>query len=242
MGSRRVVIEDLLRFRAVSDLRLSSDGRRAAFVVAEQDPKADATRSNIWLLDEDGSLRQLTFGGTDPAPRWSPDQSQLAFLSSRRADGDKQPHVYVLRLAGGEARPLTAGLKGAAGLEWSPRGDRLAVVAWKATPQSGIGDLLNALHWDGAAEERRRKGDPLGDAPAREPGELASEDQAASGLRISGRLKYRFDGIGYFDGRRPICSWWRPTRRRRSSRPPQPRVSGTSRRSAGIPAESASPF
>jgi dipeptidyl aminopeptidase/acylaminoacyl peptidase len=199
MGSRRVVFEDLLRFKVVSDLRLSPDGRRLAFVVSEPDAKEDTTHSNIWLVDADGTARQLTAGGRDGSPRWSPDQSRIAFLSVRGSDA--QPQVYVLPVAGGEARPLSKGLKGAASLEWSPRGDRLAVIAWKATPESDMEDLLRALHWDGAMEEDRLKGRPH-DPPERNPGELASEQQGESGLRISRRVKYRFDGVGYFDGRR----------------------------------------
>jgi dipeptidyl aminopeptidase/acylaminoacyl peptidase len=199
MGSRRVVLEDLLRFKVVSDIRLSPDGRRLAFVVAELDAKEDTTHSNIWLLDPDGTARQLTAGGRDRSPRWSPDQSRIAFLSSRGAD--QEPQVYVLPVAGGEAPPVSKGLKGAGSLEWSPRGDRLAAVAWTATPESDMEDLLRALHWDGAMEEDRLKGRPH-DPPERNPGELASEQQGESGLRITHRLKYRFDGVGYFDGRR----------------------------------------
>ncbi len=199
MGSRRVVFEDLLRFKVVSDIRLSPDGRRLAFVVSEPDAREDATRSRIWLMEADGTTRPLTSGGRDGAPRWSPDQSEIAFLSSRGEDAEAQ--VYVLPVSGGEARPLTKGLKGAAALEWSPRGDRLAVIAWKNTPESDMEDLLRALNWDGALEEDRLKGRPHA-PPERDPGELASENQGESGLRITRRLKYRFDGIGYFDGRR----------------------------------------
>ena len=199
MGSRRVVFEDLLRFKTVSDPQLSPDGQRLALVVTEHEAKEDRSRSRIWLVEADGSARPVTAGSRDSAPRWSPDQSRLAFLSAR--GGEKDPQVHILPIGGGEAQPVTRGLKGAGAPEWSPKGDRLAVSAWRATPESNMKDLLPALHWDGELEEERLRGRPH-DPPGRDPGELASEKQGESGLRLTARLKYRFDGVGYFDGRR----------------------------------------
>ncbi len=199
MGSRRVVFEDLMRMRTLSDPQLSPDGRRVAFVVTEFEAKEDRALSRIWVLEADGSARPLTSGGRDTAPRWSPDQSRLAFLSAR--GDDKEPQLHILPTGGGEARAVTRGLLGAAAPAWSPSGDRIALTTWRATPESDMEDLLRALHWDGDLEEDVLRGRPH-DPPRRDPGELASEDQARSGLRITRRLKYRFDAIGYFDGRR----------------------------------------
>ena len=53
-------------------------------------------KRNIWLLPlpADGDAFQLTRGDSDSGPRWSPDASQLAFVSGR---GDK-PQIYLLPL------------------------------------------------------------------------------------------------------------------------------------------------
>ena len=39
----------------------------------------------------------------DNHPRWSPDGTEIAFLSSR----DGAPQIYILPVDGGEARPVT---------------------------------------------------------------------------------------------------------------------------------------
>ena len=88
---------DLASLRVPTDVRLSPDGRFAAYVVKENAPDLAGYRSAVWLAAVDGSEvpRRLTLGANhDGAPRWSPDGRYLAFLSDRGA---------ILR-AGGAAR------------------------------------------------------------------------------------------------------------------------------------------
>ncbi len=63
---------------------------------------------------------------SDAEPRWSPDGSALAFTSNR--DGDTM-QLYVVPVAGGEARKLTALKEDVTQPVWSPDGTRLAFVA-----------------------------------------------------------------------------------------------------------------
>lgn len=79
-------LEDYYRFRNVSELALSPDGRRVAFVVRYARRKSDDHQQNLWLALTDGSepAHRLTRGATrDGSPAWSPDGRYLAFLSSR---------------------------------------------------------------------------------------------------------------------------------------------------------------
>jgi Tol biopolymer transport system component len=69
---------------AYASVAISPDGQRAALGMLD----ADGRNSDIWLLDlSRGSKSRLTFDPhSDGSPVWSPDGTQLAFFSNRRAD------------------------------------------------------------------------------------------------------------------------------------------------------------
>ena len=75
--------------RFISDLQLSRDNSRLAFVVSEP-PKGEKGAQHIWIYDRKSDFaRQFTYSGkSENSPRWSPDGKQLAFLSDR--DGEEQ--------------------------------------------------------------------------------------------------------------------------------------------------------
>lgn len=125
--------DDLLRFQWIADPRLSPDGTRVAFTLVTVDTEADEYRTNLWLCDvpSDGAPpappRELTFGGRDSQPRWSPDGRTLAFV--RKGERESPPQVHLLPLEGGEARALTSLKGGAHSPAWSPDGSRLAFLS-----------------------------------------------------------------------------------------------------------------
>jgi dipeptidyl aminopeptidase/acylaminoacyl peptidase len=137
--TRRLELEDLAAFAAVSDPRISPDGAQVAYVVSRIDLAKNETHGSIWLVPfEGGEPRQVT-GGTrhDSMPRWSPaadrargDQGWLAFVSDRSGS----PELYALPLEGGEPRRLTAPVDNqpTGKIEepaWSPDGRRIAFLA-----------------------------------------------------------------------------------------------------------------
>ena len=124
-----MVPEDVYELTAVGDPRVSPDGRVAAVVVSRTDRDANEYRSSIWLVPLDGSAppRQFTSGTkSDTTPRWSPDGSELAFLSNR--DGEKK-QLYVIPLGAGEPRRLTDVKDDVSDIVWSPDGKRLAFTS-----------------------------------------------------------------------------------------------------------------
>src|SRR5262249_126290 len=126
--TRGMIPADLFRIQWVSDVRIVPNGHTLAFTVTRLDEEPDDYRSAIWVVPADGSAPPRRFtsgGGKDSAPRWSPDGTRLAFLSER--DGDKA-QVYVIDVAGGEARKLSAIPEGAGAPVWSPDGTRLVSV------------------------------------------------------------------------------------------------------------------
>lgn len=101
----------------------SPDGRWVVVSVAEPayDEKDEIT--DLWLVAGDGSVpaRRLTTGkGPEGGASWSPDGSRLAFTAKRDADDVAQ--IYVMEMAGGEARRLTQSPLAVRTPKWSPDG------------------------------------------------------------------------------------------------------------------------
>jgi len=121
---RCITAEDLYRLQLITDCRISPDGGQVVFCVQRVDKKSEKKYSNLWVVPADrGRARQFTHGDqVDSRPRWSPDGSEIAFISNR--GDEKQPQIYLIPFQGGEARPLTS-MKGEIGaFEWSPDGKR----------------------------------------------------------------------------------------------------------------------
>ena len=182
--------EDLANLVIISDAQISPDGGAVAFVRTEIDAQADEYRSTIWVAATGGGEPvQLTRGGRlelhggrppvgrrDSAPRWSPDGRTLAFLSAR--DGGNQ--LYLLPLAGGEPRRVTALRHGAGPAVWAPDGSRIAFRA----------EVDARIETGGGASSH--------DAPER-TGDRVDD---ASRPRVVTRAQYKGDGFGYTFGRR----------------------------------------
>ena len=94
--------------------------------------RGEAFRHIFVVGRESGETRQLTDGeGDDSAPAWSPDGSEIAFISDRRPDRETATHsdVYVAPASGGDPELRSQGLSSVAALCWSPDGDAIAAVA-----------------------------------------------------------------------------------------------------------------
>ncbi len=132
---RAIKAEDLYKLVVVSDVRIAPDGKHVVYALQRVDEKTEKKYSNIWMVEvASGEARQFTYGDqSDLQPRWSPDGSQIAFLSNR-GDKEKAAQVYLIPFSGGEARPLTD-LPGAIGeIVWLPDGKRLLCTVLKFDP------------------------------------------------------------------------------------------------------------
>src|SRR5687767_4402831 len=108
--------------------------------------------STIWTVNPDGSNgTQITSGGKDTHPRWSPDGMQIAFTSTR---ADPNPltctfcrhEVYVMDADGSDMRRVTNTAVGDTGPSWSPDGTRLVF--------SRYGGHIWTINVDGTDEQR----------------------------------------------------------------------------------------
>jgi dipeptidyl aminopeptidase/acylaminoacyl peptidase len=135
-NSRRVpTIDDLLSIKSVSGAKISPDGSRVAYTIAETDFKQDATVTHIWLADAaTGQIIQLTRGDKScSGPDWSPEGKWIAFTSSRAGDKNQ---IFLISPAGGEAVQLTNGETGVSGFQWSADGKSIAFAATDAVSKA----------------------------------------------------------------------------------------------------------
>src|SRR6266576_1847703 len=134
-SERAFTIEDLYRVKNPSDLALSPDGKTLAFTVTTSDLPRAKRSSKIWLMDADGqNVHAVTRGDGDSSPRFSPDGRQLAFV--------RDSNLYLLPLAGGEAKQLTSISTGVSDPLWSPDGKWIA-FATDVYPECGSDDACN---------------------------------------------------------------------------------------------------
>ena len=121
MALRRVQIEDLRKFKFVSDPQVNPAGTSVAFDHTAVDYENDDYVKHIWMLDtETGKSKQFTSGsGKDSYPRWSPDGRSLLFLSAGR-EPESKSQLYVINVQGGEAQLITDLESSVSNPQWSP--------------------------------------------------------------------------------------------------------------------------
>jgi dipeptidyl aminopeptidase/acylaminoacyl peptidase len=126
-----LAIEQAIALRPMADLQFSPDGARLAFTVTRA-PKDTPREQEIWMMNVQNrkTWRFAHTGKSNRSPRWSPDGTQLALLSSR----EERPHIYLMPAAGGEPESLTSGKNAVVSFAWSPKGDAIAFLA--AEPKS----------------------------------------------------------------------------------------------------------
>jgi Tol biopolymer transport system component len=173
---RGLTNDDLWRIKSTTDARLSPDGTRVVYTVSWMKEEDDSLHSSLWIMDLDGSnARQLTSGeAADMQPAWSPDGTRLAFVSTRAG----APQVFVLDFGGGDPRKLTSVERGASSPMWSPDGTKI-VYSSNVEGESHL--VESEKTWLEAHPQVAEKKGPK--------------------LRKLTALKYRFDSLGYIEGR-----------------------------------------
>jgi dipeptidyl aminopeptidase/acylaminoacyl peptidase len=166
-----MTFDDLIKLHRVSGIAVSKDGKWVAYSVSTPDLDANRSASNLWIISASGGAPvQVSQGGRDNSPAWSPDGKTLAFLSAR--DGNSQ--VYLLSMDGGEAKKLTKLSTGADLFHWSPDGKIIAFTSSvypdcaedvcnekrdeekeKSKVKARLYDHLLYRHWDHWSEGKR---------------------------------------------------------------------------------------
>ena len=105
----KLKLDDFTRYKFLSGLTLSPDGKNCAFVVHSIDLEENKYLSNIYILDEDKNTRKLTSTGEERSIIWR-DKTKIIFPSIRdkkqkdRKEKDEPFTVYYeIDINGGEA-------------------------------------------------------------------------------------------------------------------------------------------
>ncbi|MCY3836519.1 MAG: S9 family peptidase [Anaerolineaceae bacterium] len=197
---RPITSEDLYRLHDIEELQFTPDGRYIAYVRSQPQRESNDYERNIWLVARDGAAapRQLTRGGKDSQPRWSPDGGTLAFVRAARGERAAQPgetgdkaQIYLLPVfaPGGEARLLTRAQNGAATPRWSPDGRWLAFLSPSTVEERAEEDEGNEPAEPRDALERKQRAE-----------RSQQDERERLDPRVIERIPYR-QGTSYLDGR-----------------------------------------
>ena len=135
--------EDVLKFKTISDPRISPDGKSIAFVLRV--PGVEKYYTDIHVVDSEGRNQiNLTNNGWSSKPRWSPKGDKIAYTSLLEG---KQV-LYIMAPDGTGTRELVQIQKGnyyyprtGEDLAWSPDGKKVAYIGTDDKKNS-IGDII----------------------------------------------------------------------------------------------------
>ncbi len=169
-------LENVFDLEYASDPQISPDGRQIVYVRNFMDIMDDRRRSNLWIINADGSRhRPLTSGNQNNfSPRWSPDGDRLLFASTSEGGGVE---LYMRWMDTGQTAKITNLNRSPGGLSWSPDGKWIAFSMF--VPKSSA---------------------PMVSLPGKPQGA-----EWANPAKVIDKLTYRADGSGYLeDGFRHI--------------------------------------
>jgi dipeptidyl aminopeptidase/acylaminoacyl peptidase len=120
--ARTLDLEMYWSLQSVGSPQISPDGRQVIYTRGWIDRTNDRRRSEIWIMNADGSRKRALGEGSSPA--WSPDGTRIAFLASGDPGGN-QIHVRWMDDEGATSQ-ITRLEKSPSNLRWSPDGAHLA--------------------------------------------------------------------------------------------------------------------
>jgi Tol biopolymer transport system component len=138
------------------DPEWSPDGRWITFGASPIFPGEPGFHTDIWIMRADGShKRQLTSGGFDVEPVFSPDGRRIAFARITRDAEIADEAIYVVRTDGTHLRQVVPPTFGLEHPDWSPDGRWIAFNIAPTTPDQAV----MAVHPNGSGLHVIRRSD-----------------------------------------------------------------------------------
>lgn len=136
----RLSLTDVFQLQTAASPQISPDGKRIVYQRNYADVMTDRRYSNLWIINFDGSGNHpLTTGRfSDSGAKWSPDGSQIAFVSDR--DGGNG-QVWRMWVESGQMAKVTNLTSAPFNLNWSPDGKWISYVAHVAEPGPKVADV-----------------------------------------------------------------------------------------------------
>lgn len=116
---------DVFDLQWVQEPQISPDGDRIVYVRRGMDIMEDRRTSALWIINTDGSghVKLTHRDESESSPRWSPDGSRIAFVSSDETHGSQ---IFIHWVDEGKTARITQLEHSPGGLSWSPDGNYLA--------------------------------------------------------------------------------------------------------------------
>lgn len=170
---RPLELDDMFKFKRISQTTLSPDGKYVAFVLTTINYEENKGSSDIWLIDlnsgEKKNLTNTTY--SENSPYWFPDSKNIVFVSMKTGT----PQLFKLNVEIGiEPEQLTNISTGATGPVVSPDGKKILFISEvypdcltddcnkqkdeekeKSKVKAKIYDKLMIRHWDSWRDEKR---------------------------------------------------------------------------------------
>jgi dipeptidyl aminopeptidase/acylaminoacyl peptidase len=115
---------DVFELEWAEDPRIAPDGSRVVYVRRFMDVMRDRRRSQIWMINADGTAhRPIEAGERDcSTPRWSPDGTRLSYVCQHGS----QAQIFVRWMDSGQTAVITRLVQGPSNVTWSPDNRQLA--------------------------------------------------------------------------------------------------------------------
>ncbi len=134
-----LTVHDVARLRSVQEVAVSPDGELLAYVLAvPRDPFREengAAWTELHLIGRDGVSRGFVTGAAEVEKiAWLADGSGIGFLDER--EGEEDAGLFLIPVAGGEARRVVRHAREITGFSFSPDGSRVAFLAKSPKPEA----------------------------------------------------------------------------------------------------------